>query len=51
MSGYAGSVIPIKQEREDGRATDLILVFLVFNATANVAAPWARLAAEAKGSQ
>ena len=47
----AGSVMPIKQDREEGRATDLILVFFVFSATAKVAAPWARLAAEAKGSQ
>ena len=47
----AGSVIPIKQDIAEGIAIDLVLWFLVFKATAKVAAPCAIFAAEAKGSQ
>ena len=47
----AGSVIPMKALREEGRASDLIFLSLDFTATARAAAPWAMLAALARGSQ
>ena len=47
----AGSVIPINADKEDGNAIAFNFWSLVFNATANAAAPCAIFAADASGSQ
>ena len=46
----AGSVMPIKAERDAGRAMERIFLFLVLKATANAAAPCATFAAVAIGN-
>ena len=43
--------MPINALNAEGRAIDFVLAFFVFTATASVAAPCARFAADAKGSQ
>ena len=43
--------MPMKQEKAEGRARDLVLPLRLLRATARVAAPWPMLAAEARGSQ
>ena len=47
----AGSVMPINALNAEGSAMDFVLAFFVFKATARVAAPWAKFAADASGSQ
>ena len=46
-----GSVIPRNADREDGSASAFSFWFLVFNAIASAAAPWATFAALAMGIQ
>ena len=47
----AGSVIPMKAESEEGRASERTLTSLVLRATARAAPAWPMLAALASGSQ